>query len=279
MSAGDAALLQVRDVALSLEGRPVLGGVSFDVHAGQWVALVGPNGAGKSSLLAVLAGLCRPERGAVHWLGQALHEIPGRQRAAQIAWLAQSGHSVPGAGGGAAAAGGESELAARDIVALGRLPRHGLLGQPDGQDHAAVHAAMAETESLPFVARRLAALSGGERQRVLLARALAVQPRLFLFDEPALHLDAPHQRALLAGLAARARQGAAALAVMHDLSAALMADRVIVLERGRLVADGAPADAALRAQLIETFGHAFDIEEVPQRSAQGRPRWVVVPLP
>lgn len=259
-------LLRLHEVALSLDGRRVLDALSLELRAGEWVALVGPNGAGKSSLLAVLAGLRRPERGTIEWLGRPLHDWPARERAASIAWLAQGG--VGGAGGG------DAQIAARDVVALGRLPRHGLLGSPDATDDAAVAEAMAETESLPFAARRVAALSGGERQRVLLARALAVQAKLLLLDEPTSHLDAPHQRALLAGLAARARAGAAVLAVMHDLSAALGADRILVLDAGRLVADGAPGDPALRERLVQVFRAAFSIEPVQVR---GRERWVVVP--
>ncbi|MCL4697727.1 MAG: ABC transporter ATP-binding protein [Burkholderiaceae bacterium] len=256
-------LLRAAGLTLHLDGRRVLDDVGLELRAGEWVSLVGPNGAGKSSLLAVLAGLRAPAGGAIDWLGRPLGAWPARQRAAQIAWLAQAGHDVA-----------EAEIASRDVVALGRLPRHGLLGAMNADDDAAVHAAMAETEALPFAPRRLSALSGGERQRVALARALAVEPRLFLFDEPAAHLDAPHQRALLAGFAARARAGAAVLAVMHDLGAALAADRVLVLDHGRLVADGAPGDAALHARLVEVFGAAFSIEPV---MVQGRRRWVVVP--
>jgi len=256
-------LLRAAGLTLHLDGRRVLDDVGLELRAGEWVSLVGPNGAGKSSLLAVLAGLRAPAGGAIDWLGRPLGAWPARQRAAQIAWLAQAGHDVA-----------EAEIASRDVVALGRLPRHGLLGAMNADDDAAVHAAMAETEALPFAPRRLSALSGGERQRVLLARALAVEPRLFLFDEPAAHLDAPHQRALLAGFAARARAGAAVLAVMHDLGAALAADRVLVLDHGRLVADGAPGDAALHARLVGVFGAAFSIEPV---MVQGRRRWVVVP--
>jgi iron complex transport system ATP-binding protein len=266
-----AALLKARDLALNLDGRSVIDGVDLELRAGEWTALVGPNGAGKSSLLAALAGLRPLTRGAVEWRGRPLPAWPARERAAQIAWLGQGGGGAGAAGG---TIGGEGEIASRDVVALGRLPRHGLLGSPDAEDEAAVQAAMVETEALPFEARRLSALSGGERQRVLLARALAVMPRLFLLDEPAAHLDPPHQRALLAGLAARARAGAAVLAVMHDLGAALVADRVLVMQAGRLVADGAPAEPALRERLVEVFGAAFTIE--PLR-VQGRDRWVVVP--
>jgi iron complex transport system ATP-binding protein len=118
-------------------------------------------------------------------------------------------------------------------------------------------------------------LSGGERQRVLLARALAVDAAVLLLDEPTAHLDAPHQRALVRSLAGRAQAGVAVAAVLHDLSLALAADRVLVLEHGRLVADGVPDDAALRDALMQVFDHAIRIESV---AVQGRQRWVAVPV-
>ena len=109
---------------------------------------------------------------------------------------------------------------------------------------------------------------------MLLARALAVQSPVLLLDEPTTHLDAPHQRALLRSLVQRARAGAAVLAVMHDLNLALAADRLLVLQQGRLVADGPPGDAAVRQRLVAVFEQAFTIESVG--TDQGR-RWVAVP--
>lgn len=257
-------LLQAESLSLLLGGRRVVDGASFGLRAGEWTAVVGPNGAGKSTLLRLLAGLRAPSAGQVLLRGRPLPDWPARERATQIAWLAQQGEA-------------EGELAARDIVRLGRLPRHGLLGAPDAADEAAVRRAMEETEATPFAARRLSTLSGGERQRVLLARALAVEPCVLLLDEPTAHLDPPHQRALLAGLAARARAGAAVLAVLHDVTSALAADRVLVLDRGRLVADGSPADAALRSALVTVFGDAFSIEGIDALAAGGARRWVAVP--
>ena len=257
-------IVRARDLSLRLGERQVLDDITLDLRAGEWAALVGPNGAGKSSLLALLAGLRRAERGHIDLLGRPLAQWPARARAATIAWLAQQDAT-------------EGDIAAADVVALGRLPRHGLLGAPDADDAAAVHAAMEETETTAFASRRLSTLSGGERQRVLLARALAMQPRLFLLDEPSSFLDPPHQRQLLTGLVARARAGAAVLAVLHDLNAALAADRVLVLARGRLVADGSPHDAALRGSLIEVFDGAFSIEALPRPGLQPQVRWVAVP--
>jgi len=254
-------LLQAEGLVLRLGGRRVVDAVSLALRGGEWVALVGPNGAGKSTLLQLLAGLRQAQTGAVRLDGRPLPGWTARERALRLAWLSQQGEA-------------DGDIAARDVVRLGRLPRHGLFGAPDAGDEAAVDAAMTETACVEFGARRLAELSGGERQRVLLARALAVGAPLLLLDEPTTHLDAPHQLALLRSLAARARAGAAVLSVLHDVTLALAADRLLVMDRGRLVADGAPADAALRATLVAVFGAAFSVECV---ATPAGPRWVALP--
>ena len=261
----NAPALRCEGLALALGGRRVVDGATLALRAGEWAALVGPNGAGKSTLLSLLAGLREPDAGQV-WLQEVpLASMRPRERAQRLAWLSQQGEA-------------EGDIAARDVVQLGRLPRHGLFGAPDAADAAAVDEAMAETECSAFAARRLRELSGGERQRVLLARALAVQAPVLLLDEPTTHLDAPHQRALLRSLAVRARRGAAVLAVLHDLNLALAADRLLVMQQGRLRADGAPASAAVQSALVEVFDGAFDIAPVPAAGAQA-PRWVAVPRP
>jgi iron complex transport system ATP-binding protein len=267
MTSGSAAAtaspaLQAAGLVLMLGGRRVVDGVALDLAAGQWTALVGPNGAGKSSLLALLAGLRPPDAGSVRLAGRPLAGWTARERAQRLAWLSQQGEA-------------EGEIAVADVVRLGRLPSQGLFGAATPADEALVRAAMVETECLALAGRRLSALSGGERQRVLLARALAVGATVLLLDEPTTHLDAPHQCALVRSLAARARAGAAVIAVLHDLNLALAADRLLVMAAGRLVADGPPADAGVRRCLVQVFEHAFTIEPF---GSLGAPRWVAVPV-
>lgn len=256
-----SVLLAAEGLSLLLGGRAVVDQVSLQLHAGQTVAIVGPNGAGKSSLLRLLAGLREPDLGQVQLLGRPLGHWPARQRAQQLAWLSQQGEA-------------DGDIAVQDVVRLGRLPRAGLFGGLDADDRAAVQQAMLETECEAFATRRLRDLSGGERQRVLLARALAVGARALLLDEPVTHLDAPHQRALMRSLAARARAGQAVAAVMHELTLALTADRLLVMHQGRLVADGPAADPALRATLVAVFGGAFSVERLDTGDG---PRWVALP--
>jgi len=254
--------LRLESVSLTLGGRRVVDGVSASLHGGTWVAVVGPNGAGKSSLLSLLAGLRRPDAGEVRLEGRALSEWPIAERARRVAWLAQQGET-------------EGDIAARDVVALGRLPHHGLFGAPDPEDREAVEAAMRETECAAFATRRLGALSGGERQRVLLARALAVRSSVLLLDEPTAHLDAPHQSALVRSVAHRAAAGAAVAVVLHDLTLALAADRVWLMDGGRLRLDAASDDPALHDALVAVFDGAIAIERLDR---DGRVRHLVRPL-
>jgi len=246
---------------LQLGRRPVIDGVSLALGRGEWTAIVGPNGAGKSTLLSLLAGLRAPDAGDVELEGRDIRTWGPRERAQRVAWLSQQGEA-------------DGELGARDVVRLGRLPHHGLFGWPDLEDEAAVDAAMVETECAGFARRRLSELSGGERQRVLLARALAVQAPVLLLDEPTTHLDAPHQRALVRSLVARARDGAAVAAVLHDLTLALAADRLVVMAGGRVRADGSPWDPRVRDTLVQVFGHAFSVERL---GAGDRARWAALP--
>jgi iron complex transport system ATP-binding protein len=249
------AMLQADALQVELGGRPVLRGVSCRFAPG-WTANVGPNGAGKSTLLRVLAGLLLPGRGTVRLDGRPLHDLEPAERGRSIAWLPQLGEVT-------------GELTARETVALGRLPHTGLFGVPTAADEAVVDRAMAATECSSWQHRRLHELSGGERQRVLLARALATEAPLLLLDEPTAHLDPPHQVAL-ARLCRRLGRTHTVVTVLHDLPLALQADRVLVLDAGRVAAEGAHDAAALHAALVATFGGAV-------RIAAGAGRPVVMP--
>jgi iron complex transport system ATP-binding protein len=245
---GIGLALEGRDLRVRLGGTEVLRGVSIALPTARWTAIVGPNGAGKSTLLRTLAGL-QPAQGAVSLRGRELHAIPHRERASLLSWLAQQGETA-------------AELDALDVVRLGRLPRYGMLGQPTADDEAEVHRAMQRCECTAFAHRRLATLSGGERQRVLLARALAVRAPVLLLDEPTTHLDPPHQSALVHLMREEASAGAAVVSVLHDLTLALAADRLVVIAHGRLVAEGMPADATVRGALEAVFDHALHIVQV-----------------
>jgi iron complex transport system ATP-binding protein len=244
--------LSAKDLSVKLGSTLALQRVSLVLQPG-WTAIVGPNGAGKSTLLRVLAGLQKPDAGEVQLNGRPLAHWPPRERAMQMAWLAQQGEA-------------SGELTVREVVHLGRLPRLGLFSAPTAADEARVDQAMADAECTSWQQRRLHELSGGERQRVLLARALAVDAPWLLLDEPTTHLDPPHQVALVRLVQRQVRAGVAVVSVLHDLSLALLADRLVVMDGGRIAAIGSRDDPALHAELVNVFGGAIRIVRFESRS-------------
>jgi iron complex transport system ATP-binding protein len=237
----DDAFLTTRDLNVKLGGRAVLSDISFSMPSGQLVALVGPNGAGKTTLLRALAGLL-PSGGAVDVGGEALSTLSLRDRAKRFGYLPQ-GHIV------------HWPLSAHDIVALGRYP-HGATdpARLTPGDAEAVLRAMKAADVMEFSARRVTELSGGERSRVALARVFAVEAPVILADEPTASLDPRHQIDVMKALRAAADRGTLVIVVTHDLGlAGRFADSVLVLSQGRLLAQGAPADALSEQIMADVF--------------------------
>ncbi|WP_229841806.1 ABC transporter ATP-binding protein [Pseudolysinimonas yzui] len=225
-----------------IDGTRILDGLVFGAPAGRVTALLGPNGAGKSSLLRVVAGIQRPLSGTVHFEGDDLLAMRRRERARRVALVEQDATT-------------ELPLTGRAVAALGRTPHEALLGGHDPSSERHVTQALTDAGALPFAERELPTLSGGERQRVLLARALAQQPRLLLLDEPMNHLDIAAQLDVLGLLARLAADGVTVFAAMHDLAlAASHADHVVVLSHGRVVASGPTAEALTPDLIHEVYG-------------------------
>jgi iron complex transport system ATP-binding protein len=233
-TAFDAKALTVR-----LGTHEVLHGIDLRIPAGRWTCIVGPNGAGKTTLLKAIARLL-PHRGQVAFMGRDHAQWPQRELARQLAWLGQN-------------EAGAEDLLARDVVMLGRLPHQPWLGAASSADHAAVEAAMRQTQCWDWRERALASLSGGERQRVLLARALAVQAPVLLMDEPLANLDPPHQSDWLRIVRRHVAGGGTVVSVLHELTMALHADAMVILAAGRVVHQGACGDAATHRALADVF--------------------------
>jgi iron complex transport system ATP-binding protein len=242
------AAIETRALGVRLGRRHILHDVDLRVPQGRWTSVVGPNGAGKSTLLKALAGLL-PIEGAVSLFGRSLHGMAGRERARLLAWLGQN--EVP-----------VEDLCGYDVVMLGRLPHQPWLGAPSAEDHAVVQRALHTTQAWGWHERPLAELSGGERQRVLLARALAVQARVLLMDEPLANLDPPHQTDWLHTVRALVARGDTVVSVLHEISIALQADDMVVMAEGRVVWHGACADAATHDVLERVFDHRIRVREI-----------------
>lgn len=215
----------LRASALSVSGR--LEPVSLELGPGELVAVVGPNGAGKSTLIQALAGLL-PAHGLVEWNGQSLSRIPVAERGRQLAWVSQEAHF-------------EFAFPVREVVAQGRYAW--------GDDLTGVAEALAEMDLTHLANRAATRLSGGERHRVGLARALATQAPIQLWDEPVAQLDVRHALEVLRLARRLADAGGTVVVSLHDLRAAYRFDRVLLLDRGRLLGNGEP-HAVLTAPLI-----------------------------
>lgn len=253
------ARLTARGLRVTYGRSVVLDGVDLDVRGGEVVALVGPNGAGKSTLLAVLSGDPRPDAGHVLLDGVDLREQRLTDLARRRAVMLQEARV-------------SFAFRALDVVAMGRHPWRGT--SHEDQDDAVVARAMADADVTGLAARTFPTLSGGEKARVAFARVLAQQGDVLLLDEPTAALDVRHQESVLARARTAARDGAAVVVVLHDLTlAAAYADRVVVLDAGRVRADGPPRDVLTAALLSDVYRHPVEVVERP-----GTDEVVVLPV-
>jgi iron complex transport system ATP-binding protein len=243
--------LEAQGVRVSLKGREVLRGLDLAAEPGQLTAVIGRNGAGKTTLLKVLAGLIAPDAGSVRIDGVPLEGWERGRLARALAYLPQE-RLVHWA------------LTARAIVALGRLPYQPFGAGESTTDAAAIDAALAAMDAAHLAHRPVPELSGGERARVLIARALAQEPRVLLADEPAAGLDPAHQLTLFRHLAGLAEAGRTVVVAVHDLSlAARFCHSIALVNEGLTLVTGAPQDVLLPQHLAAAYGiharvHAID---------------------
>jgi len=255
-TAMDSIAVNARAICASLGNTEVLHSISLALPAARWTSIVGPNGAGKSTLLKVLAGLLA-HSGDVALLGQPLAALRGRARAQQLSWLGQNESSA-------------DDLTVYDVAMLGRLPHQAWLAPASSADHAAVERALRATQAWDWRGRPLGHLSGGERQRVLLARALAVEAQVLLMDEPLANLDPPHQTDWLLIVRSLVASGKTVISVLHEISFALQADELVVMDQGRVTHQGACVDAATHRALEQVFDHRIAIHPLAGQ-------WVALP--
>ncbi|MBI3241127.1 MAG: heme ABC transporter ATP-binding protein [Chloroflexi bacterium] len=248
-------ILSISNLSVSYHGRAVLRGVSLNVKAGEVLALIGPNGVGKSTFIRAVSGVVRPDAGKITLDSTDLLRLSPDQRARQIAVVPQA-VSLPDA------------FTVAEIVMMGRTPYLPLWGGESKHDCRVAWDAMRRTEIEMLADRRADELSGGERQRVVIARALAQEPRVLLLDEPTAHLDLKHQVAVLELARALAREGGlAVLATLHDLNqAAGYADQVALLHNGEVRAVGRPVEVFTPAHLSLAYGLPINVISHPMYS-------------
>ncbi len=228
---------------------PVIRGVDLELAPGEFLGLIGPNGCGKSTLLRAITGVIPVVAGRILVDGRATAALTRRALARLLAVVPQD-------------SGTQFAFTVREIVMMGRHPYMGRFRGPDRRDEAAADEAMRLTRTQELAPRSMAELSGGERQRVIIARALAQQPRVLLLDEPTNHLDINHQIEILDLLFTLSRtRELAILCVTHDLNfASEYSDRLLLMDQGKIVASGRPADVLTAQRIHDVYGVEARIE-------------------
>ena len=247
--------IELQGVTVVLGGRPVVDGIDASVGEGEWLALIGPNGAGKTTLLRAIARLL-PFSGFISLGGRSIRDLARGELARLIAVVPQEPSTPPW-------------MTVAEYVLLGRTPHLGALAKEGRRDREAAAQALARLDLLEFRGRRLGTLSGGEKQRAVVARALAQEAKIVLLDEPTAALDIGHQQQAFDLLdALRAESGLTLVAAMHDLTlAAQYADRMVLLDSGRVAADGTPRDVLTEELIASHYGASIDIVPVGGRIA------------
>jgi iron complex transport system ATP-binding protein len=243
--------LEARDVRFRHHGdaTPLFDRLTLGVAPGEFVGIIGPNGSGKTTLLRLLSGVVLPDAGEVRLGERSLQTVPPRERARTLSVVFQETHVL-------------FNFSVLEIVLMGRAPHVGPWGMERPEDYAAARTALRETDLGDLEDRHLQELSSGERQRALIARALTQEPRILLMDEPTAFLDLRHRLQVYEILVRLHRQrGLTVITTSHDLNlAARYGSRLVLLHRGRIVADGPPASVLTPGRIREVYGTETRVE-------------------
>ena len=243
--------------------------LSFQVAGGEILGIVGPNGSGKSTLLKLLAGLLSPQSGTILLGGRSIRQLSQQDIARFVAVVPQEYVQV-------------FPFTVAETVLMGRFPHRktrfwsiGLEGDTVA-DLLRAHEAMTDTDVLSLADRLVSDLSGGERQRVIIARALAQEPKILLLDEPTAFLDINHQIEICSLIGRlRAERQLTVVLISHDLNVASQyCDRVLMLKEGKLCRIGSPGETIRSDVLRSVYGCEVVVDAHPQT---GRPR-VTMPM-
>ncbi len=262
---GDARVraIEFADVSGGYRRESVFHDMSFAIREGSMAALIGPNGSGKTSMLRAATGLLPRVSGQIRLFGQNVHDLPAEKRAALIGVVPQDTFTP-------------MAYSVEEVVMMGRTHALSRWSGPGEEDHRRVEQAMIYTDVADMRTRPFPELSGGERQRVIIAMVLAQQPRVIMMDEATSHLDINHRLEVMQLIERLNRErGVTVLMVSHDLNmAAEFCERLLMIDGGRLVADGAPADVLTEAALREVYHCDVKVQRNPETGSV-----MVVPTP
>jgi len=256
-------LLEVKNINAGYTGRMVLKNISLSARAGELIGIIGPNGSGKSTLIRAMSRTLKPEGGEILLDGRDIYAISPLESARSIAVVPQDTLIA-------------FEFLVRDIVMMGRIPHMRRFSRENASDLAAVEKAMELTETKNLSGRLINELSAGERQRVIIAKALAQEPRLLMLDEPTSHLDIGHQADIFDLVRRQCDRGSlSTIAVLHDLNlASEYCDRVLLLNNGLLIANGTPSEVINKKNIEEIYKAGIAVDKSPQSA---KPHVFLVP--
>ncbi|MHC5066089.1 MAG: ABC transporter ATP-binding protein [Planctomycetota bacterium] len=253
-------LLQAKGLEYAYGGEiRALAGMDLELAGGEMLAVLGPNGSGKSTLVKMLSGLLQPDAGKVLLGDREIRSFDSRERARRVAVVPQVLDALPG-------------LRVADFVLGGRYSHLGFWRSVDPRDHSAVQSALDRADVGELADRMLSELSGGQRQRVLVARALAQEAEILLCDEPTASLDPEHQLMVLELLRGVVDAGMGVVLVSHDFNlVSQFADRIVLVDEGRGVAEGAVSEVLREEVLASVYGSRLLFGEIPGADAGSRP--------
>ncbi|MBC7441180.1 MAG: metal ABC transporter ATP-binding protein [Ramlibacter sp.] len=234
--------LKVAGASFSYGHKPSLEGITFDLRAGEAVALIGPNGSGKSTLLKGILGLVQRVGGTVEVLGESTAPV------GTVGYVPQADDLDP-----------QFPVTLEQVVMMGRYRALGWLRLPGKRDRLAVARALDAVGLTQRAKTRFGELSGGQQQRGLLARALASAPRLLLLDEPFNGLDQQNRDALVGTVKRLKEEGVAVLVSTHDLQLAREVCEEVLLLNGTQVAFG-PRESVLSLENVQRTFHEVGVE-------------------
>ena len=227
--------IKSENINVTLEKNNILKGINIEVDNKEVVGIIGPNGSGKSTFLKCIYRVLKPNDGAILLDNVDIKDMSVKESSKRLAVLSQHNNY-------------NFDFTVKDIVLMGRSPHKKFMERDNEEDYDIVNEALKKVDMFEFKDRFFQSLSGGEQQRVILARALAQQPKCLILDEPTNHLDIKYQLQLMRivkGL------GIEVIAAIHDLNiAAMYCDKIYVLKDGEIIKNGKPKDV-LTQELIK----------------------------